>query len=63
MGTDPQEYGAHSQRRPEATLMNRQTRNLRAVQLLSGHRKIENTVRYVGVEVDNALDIAEHIEC
>ncbi|WP_040729580.1 site-specific integrase [Thiocapsa marina] len=41
----------------------RQTKNVRAVQLLLGYRKIESTVRYLGVEVDDALDIAEHIEC
>ncbi|MBK1725334.1 tyrosine-type recombinase/integrase, partial [Thiocystis violacea] len=63
MGADPQEYGTHSLRRTKATLIYRQTKNLRAVQLLLGHRKIESTVRYLGVEVDDALDIAEHIEC
>ncbi len=63
MGADPQEYGTHSLRRTKATLIDRQTKNLRAVQRLLGHRKIESTVRYLGVEVDDALDIAEHIEC
>ena len=63
MGADPQEYGTHSLHRTKATLIDRQTKNLRAVQLLLGHRKIESTVRYLGVEVDDALDIAEHIEC
>ena len=63
IGADPQEYGTHSLRRTKATLIYRQTKNLRAVQLLLGHRKIESTVRYLGVEVDDALDIAEHIEC
>ena len=63
MGADPQEYGTDSLRRTKATLIYRQTKNLRAVQLLLGHRKIESTVRYLGVEVDDALDIAEHIEC
>jgi integrase len=63
MGADPQEYGTHSLRWTKATLIYRQTKNLRAVQLLLGHRKIESTVRYLGVEVDDALDIAEHIEC
>ncbi|UHD17908.1 tyrosine-type recombinase/integrase [Thiocapsa bogorovii] len=63
MGADPQEYGTHSLRRTKATLIYRQTKNLRAVQLLLGHREIESTVRYLGVEVDDALDIAEHIEC
>ncbi|WP_338114138.1 tyrosine-type recombinase/integrase [Thiorhodococcus mannitoliphagus] len=63
MGADLQEYGTHALRRTKATLIYRQTKNLRAVQLLLGHRKIESTGRYLGVEVDDALDIAEHIEC
>jgi integrase len=63
MGADPQEYGTHSLRRTKATLIYRQTKNLRAVQLLLGHRKIESTVKYLGVEVDDALDMSEHIEC
>jgi site-specific recombinase XerD len=63
MGADPREYGTHSLRRTKATSIYPQTKNLRAVQLLLGHRKIESTVRYLGVEVDDALDIAEHIEC
>jgi integrase len=63
MGADPAEYGTHSLRRTKATLIYRQTRNLRAVQLLLGHRRIESTVRYLGVEVEDALEMAEHIEC
>ena len=62
-GADPTEYGTHSLRRTKATLIYRQTKNLRAVQLLLGHRKIESTVRYLGVDVDDALEMAEHIEC
>ncbi len=62
-GADPTGYGTHSLRRTKATLIYRQTKNLRAVQLLLGHRKIESTVRYRGVEVDDALEMAEHIEC
>jgi site-specific recombinase XerC len=46
MGGDPREYGTHSLRRTKATLIYRQTKNLRAVQLLLGHRKLESTVRY-----------------
>ena len=49
-------------RRTKATLIYRKTGNLRAVQLLLGHRKIESTVRYLGIEVDDALAIAEQIE-
>ena len=63
MGADPREYGTHSLRRTKATLIYRQTKNLRAVQLLLGHRKIETTVRYLGIDVDDALEMAEHIEC
>ena len=63
IGLDPCAYGTHSLRRTKATLIYRQTKNLRAVQLLLGHRKIESTVRYLGVEVDDALEMAEHIEC
>jgi integrase len=63
MGADPAEYGTHSLRRTKATLIYRQTKNLRAVQLLLGHRKIESTVRYLGIDVDDALEMAEHVEC
>jgi integrase len=63
MGADPELYGTHSLRRTKATLIYRRTKNLRAVQLLLGHRKIESTVRYLGIEVDDALEMAEHTEC
>jgi len=53
---------AHSLRRTKATLIYRRNGNLRAVQLLLGHTKIESTVRYLGVEVDDALAIAEQVE-
>jgi len=53
---------AHSLRRTKATLIYRRTGNLRAVQLLLGHTKIESTVRYLGVEVDDALAIAEQVD-
>jgi integrase len=49
-------------RRTKATLIYRQTKNLRAVQLLLGHSKMESRVRYLGIEVDDALEIAERIE-
>jgi integrase len=52
----------HSLRRTKATLIYRRTGNLRAVQLLLGHTKIESTVRYLGIEVDDALSIAEQVE-
>jgi integrase len=59
---DPTLYGTHSLRRTKATLIYRRTGNLRAVQLLLGHTKIESTVRYLGVEVDDALAIAEQVD-
>jgi site-specific recombinase XerD len=59
IGADPSEYGTHSLRRSTATLIYRQTKNLRAVQLLLGHTKLEHLL-YLGVEVDDALEIAEH---
>ena len=58
----PLAYGTHSLRRTKATLIYRRTRNLRAVQLLLGHTKLESTVRYLGIEVDDALEIAEQTE-
>lgn len=62
IGLDPAAYGTHSLRRTKATLIYRRTHNLRAVQLLLGHTKLESTVRYLGIEVDDALEIAEHTE-
>jgi integrase len=59
---DPHLYGTHSLRRTKATLIYRRTGNLRAVQLLLGHTKIESTVRYLGIEVDDALAIAEQVD-
>ena len=55
IGLDPKLFGTHSLRRTKATLIYRRTGNLRAVQLLLGHTKIESTVRYLGIEVDDAL--------
>jgi integrase len=55
-------FGTHSLRRTKATLIYRRTGNLRAVQLLLGHSKIESTVRYLGIEVDDALAIAEQVD-
>jgi integrase len=62
IGLDQCLFGTHSLRRTKATLIYRRTGNLRAVQLLLGHTKIESTVRYLGIEVDDALAIAEQIE-
>lgn len=62
IGLDPYAYGTHSMRRTKATLIYRRTKNLRAVQLLLGHTKLESTVRYLGIEVDDALEIAEQTE-
>lgn len=62
VGLDPAAYGTHSIRRTKATLIYRRTKNLRAVQLLLGHTKLESTVRYLGIEVDDALEIAEQTE-
>jgi integrase len=62
IGLDPAAYGTHSMRRTKPTLIYRRTKNLRAVQLLLGHTKLESTVRYLGIEVDDALEIAEQTE-
>ena len=62
IGLDPAAYGTHTMRRTKATLIYRRTKNLRAVQLLLGHTKLESTVRYLGIEVDDALEIAEQTE-
>jgi integrase len=62
IGLDPAAYGTHSLRRTKATLIYRRTKNLRAVQLLLGHTKLESTVRYLGIEVDDALEIAEQTD-
>ena len=62
IGLDPLMYGTHSLRRTKATLIYRRTGNLRAVMLLLGHSKIESTVRYLGIEVDDALEISEKVD-
>ena len=59
IGLDPCAYGTHSIRRTKATLIYKRTKNLRAVQLLLGHAKLESTVRYLGIEVDDALEMSE----
>ncbi len=62
IGLDAESFGTHSLRRTKAALIYRRTGNLRAVQLLLGHTKLESTVRYLGIEVDDALAIAEQVE-
>jgi len=62
VGLDPAGYGTHSLRRTKASLIYRRTKNLRAVQLLLGHAKRESTVRYLGIEVDDALELAEQTD-
>lgn len=62
IGLDPTAYGTHTMRRTKASLIYRRTKNLRAVQLLLGHTKLESTVRYLGIEVDDALEMAEQTE-
>jgi len=62
LGLDKASYGTHTLRRTKATLIYRRTKNLRAVQLLLGHTKLESTVRYLGIEVNDALEMAEQTE-
>ena len=62
VGLDPLRFGTHSLRRTKATLIYRRTGNLRAVQLLLGHTKIESTVRYLGIEIDDAIEISQMID-
>ena len=62
VGLDSTVYGTHTMRRTKATLIYKRTKNLRAVQLLLGHSKLESTVRYLGIEVDDALEISEQTE-
>jgi integrase len=62
IGLDQSRYGTHSLRRTKATLIYKRTKNIRAIQLLLGHTKLESTVRYLGIEVDDALEISEQTE-
>jgi integrase len=62
IGLDPSSYGTHTIRRTKASLIYRRTRNIRAVQLLLGHTKLESTVRYLGIEVEDALELSEQTE-
>ncbi len=62
IGLEPSAYGTHSMRRTKAAQIYKKTGNLRAVQLLLGHTKMDSTVRYLGIELEDALTIAEAIE-
>lgn len=62
LGYDSHLYGTHSMRRTKATLIYARTKNIRAVQLLLGHVKLDSTIRYLGVEMEDALNISEDIE-
>ena len=62
IGLDFTAYGTHSLRRTKASLIYRRTKNLRAVQLLLGHAKLDSTIRYLGIEIDDALELAEQTE-
>jgi len=62
IGLRREEYGTHSLRRTKASIIYKASDNLRAVQILLGHAKIENTVRYLGVDVEDALTLSEGIK-
>ncbi|MDF0536012.1 tyrosine-type recombinase/integrase [Shewanella yunxiaonensis] len=63
LGLNADYYGTHSMRRTKATLIYARTKNIRAVQLLLGHSKLDNTIRYLGVELEDALRLSEETEC
>jgi len=62
IGLNPHEYGTHSLRRSKVSLIYKRTKNLRAIQLLLGHKNLESTVQYLGIEVDDALEMAENTD-
>jgi integrase len=62
IGLSPEDYGTHSLRRTKASIIYKRTGNLRAVQILLGHTKIESTIRYLGVDIEDALALAEATE-
>lgn len=62
IGLEDSLYSTHSMRRTKPYLIYKKTKNLRVIQLLLGHKKLESTVRYLGIEVDDALEISESIE-
>ena len=59
----PNLYGTHSMRRTKATLVYAKTKDIRAVQLLLGHTRVDNTIRYLGVELEDALTLSESTDC
>ena len=59
IGLGPSIYGTHTLWSTKASLIYRRTKNLRAVQLLLGHTKLESTARYLGIKIDDALEMAE----
>jgi site-specific recombinase XerD len=61
-GLDATVYGTHSMRRSKASMIYKKTKSLRPVQILLGHTKIESTVRYLGIEINDALDLAEQLD-
>jgi len=63
IGLDPNLYGTHSMRRTKATLVYAKTKDIRAVQLLLGHTRVDNTIRYLGVELEDALTLSESTDC
>ena len=62
VGLDPARYGTHSLRRTKATLIYKRTKNIRAIQLLLGHTNLKSVIRYLGIEVDDALEISKQTE-
>lgn len=62
IGLEPSGYGTHSMRRTKVAQIYKKTGNLRAVQLLLGHAKVDSTVRYLGVDLDDALSLSETID-
>ena len=62
LGLDDNLYGTHSMRRTKATLIYARTKNIRAVQLLLGHTKVDNTIRYLGIEIEDALKLSEETD-
>ena len=62
IGLEPSAYGSHSMRRTKVAQIHRKTGDLRAVQLLRGHTKMDSTVRYLGVDLEDALTISEGVD-